>query len=134
MTRPTTTTSAVTKPHEDPNAPLVGKQFAGVSATQGGAPYAPVDAMKVTFRRDETRDVMTWTGGCNIAGAPLRVQGDRLIVNADEMTSTLAGCPEDVAAREGWLTSLMRQSPLWQLDGSTLTLRGGDQQLVLHQT
>lgn len=70
------------------------------------------------------------SAGCNSMGADYEVD-DGTLAWTGPATSTLIGCPDDLAAQDQWLTELFTDGVEAELDGSTLTLTDGDVEIVL---
>jgi heat shock protein HslJ len=108
---------------------LAGRVFLSSSLTEGGEDKALVAGtqVQVTFHEDGR---LTVNGGCNTLGATPTITADRIEVG-DGMSMTEMGCEPHLMAQDQWLADLFQAAPTYVLEGDTLRLTGGDQELVL---
>jgi heat shock protein HslJ len=110
------------------SAPLWGSTFLLTSARTDGEPMAIVANTEISLRFTEDHLIHV-TGGCNAMSGPVTVENGRLSVVA--LSSTLMGCDEPRQAQDEWLADFLEGDPSFELTGATLTLRGGDKEMVL---
>jgi len=99
------------------------QEFHGVEITEGdGGTPIPVPAdLGLSSEEQKGEDWIGWSINCNLFGADLEVDGDRMRV--DQVSSTAMGCPgED---EDEWLAEFLESGPEWRLQGEKLILTSG---------
>lgn len=121
---------------KDPGARLWGRTWASVSVQRDGRPHELVDdsVLRIQAAREQDRQGIRYSAGCNTGGASLRITSDRLLVGDDGAASAM-GCGDEMEAQEDWFFSFVHTSPHWSLaaDGERLTLKTGDTVIVFEE-
>ena len=102
---------------------LEGRSF--VSTAVEGQTLVADTTITLTFEDDR----VGVTAGCNTMSGPYRVEAGTL--RADQMISTLMGCPDNLAAQDEWVAALLTDGAAVGLEGDTLTLTGPDVTVTL---
>ncbi len=111
-----------------PTTALDGRAFTSTTVTEDGAPRPLVDDTVVTLSFHD--DALTVNVGCNTMGGPVTTTDGALRLGPD-MGSTAMGCDEERMDQDGWISSFLTATPVWTLDGDTLTITGGTTTIVL---
>lgn len=74
-------------------------------------------------------NVISVHAGCNTVSGRARLEGNTLV--ADDLGTTLIGCPADLNEQDGWIYAFFRGGPRWQLTGNDLVLSGGTIEMTL---
>ncbi|CAN5386486.1 hypothetical protein BH23ACT9_BH23ACT9_05410 [soil metagenome] len=67
---------------------------------------------------------------CNSFGAPFELTDGRLVVDGEDLMSTLMGCPEPRSTWDIWVQDLLLADPTVSLDDQRLTLSAGDDTVI----
>ncbi len=109
------------------NPPLVGtwslKSFGSASAPQAALPE-----INTTLTFSDKGEV-TGNMGCNSFGGGYNLRNSKIVF--EPLTSTLMACEEAVMNQEAAALQVMAGEVEYTLENDTLTLRSGDQILVL---
>lgn len=111
-------------PASPPVDDLAGRTFLSTDAST----FEIVDGTTVTvsFQADGTIGV---NGGCNSIGGPYTIDDDVLV--ADDLASTMMACDDALMDQDDRLTELLTSRPAISIEGETLTIGEGSNQLVL---
>jgi heat shock protein HslJ len=108
--------------------PLRGQTFLLSEATVDGKPHALVAGTEVSLKFTGDGRLVA-NAGCNTMTGPVTTGDSRLGV--DGLATTEMGCEPARLEQDQWLGRLLQAGPSWRLDGSTLTVRTEDTELVL---
>ncbi|WP_306362093.1 META domain-containing protein [Nocardia sp. CC227C] len=106
-----------------PTATPMGRDF--VSTEVEGLPIPGGGPLTLSFREDR----VTANAGCNTATGPVNLDGG--VLTADQLATTLMGCPEDRAQADAWQEGLLKSRPTWKVDGDTLVVSGNGSTVTL---
>ena len=116
-------------PREPVMAPVPDGSWELVTSTFIGAGRIPgVPRATLAFKDGQ----LAAFSGCNRANAAARLVDDWLEVGA--MATTRRGCPEPLGSFEGRFFKLLGARPVFRVDGDTLTLVAGSQNVRLRRT
>ncbi|GAP16411.1 META domain-containing protein [Levilinea saccharolytica] len=109
------------------NSPLVGtwslQSFGSVSAPQAALPEISAN---LTF---SDKGQVSGSMGCNSFGGGYSLRDSKIVF--EPLTSTLMACEEAVMNQEAAVLQMLAGEVEYTLENNTLTLRSGDQMLVL---
>ena len=108
--------------HAGDESKLFGPAYFATSITKEGEARELVEdtRLRVKFKRDEERDAVTWSAGCNYFGARI-VLGDAHI-DTRQIIGTQIGCRRALARQDDWIAKFFRSDPGWTAEGRRLTL------------
>ena len=106
-------TSGLEECRQQRRGDLVGTTFDSVNVTEGGEPRPLVSGTRIelTFEERKNGDVARWVAGCNIQGAAVDIEGDRLFLG--EISGTDQGCRDALHEQDSWLRDFFVANPLW---------------------
>jgi heat shock protein HslJ len=115
---------------EVPSTSLVGAW----KLTSLGPVSSPVPALTgleagIAFNEDGT---MAGNSGCNGFSGRYALDGDQITFS--DLVSTLMACEEPVMQQENVMYLVLKDTASFEIDGSTLTVTNGDNQLVFTST
>lgn len=102
-----------------------GRTFLSTKIMADGQPVPWDGRISLSFTDKE----INGNAGCNHLFGAARLDGDTLTVKS--MGTTDMGCPGPRMAQDQWLVAFLTAGPTWALDGNTLTLTAGRQELTL---
>ena len=126
---PTPSPSPAPLPTPSPTPPvgLVGRIFLSTGVTVDGAPFALADGTRIRLVFDN--GTLSASGGCNIIGGDLDIDGDVLHFSGASMTEM--GCEPARMAQDDWLVTFLTSNPTYVLDGFDLKLTSGTTVITL---
>jgi heat shock protein HslJ len=89
--------------------------------------YALVSGTAVTLSFQN--GTLSASTGCNTMNGAVTIEDSKL--RADQLASTLIGCPDGLAAQDEWLSGFLQAGPTLALDGSELTMTSGSVTITL---
>jgi heat shock protein HslJ len=126
---PTPSPSPAPLPTPSPTPPvgLVGRIFLSTDVTVDGAPFALADGTRIRLVFDN--GTLSASGGCNIIGGDLDIDGDVLHFSGASMTEM--GCEPARMAQDDWLVTFLTSNPTFVSDGFDLKLTSGTTVITL---
>jgi heat shock protein HslJ len=120
---PSPSPSPAPSPTPSPTPPvgLLGRIFLSTNVTVDGAPFALAEGTRIRLVFDN--GTLSASGGCNIIGGDLDIDGDVLHFSGASMTEM--GCDEARMAQDDWLVTFLTSDPTFVLNGFDLTLTSG---------
>jgi heat shock protein HslJ len=118
---PTPSPSPLPTSSPTPPVGLVGRIFLSTGVTVDGAPFALADGTRIRLVFDN--GTLSASGGCNIIGGDLDIDGDVLHFSGASMTEM--GCEPARMAQDDWLVTFLTSNPTYVLDGFDLKLTSG---------
>lgn len=114
-------------PGDGPHA-LDGRSFVSTRVLEGGAerPVVPGTRIELSFAQGR----LSARAGCNLMGAPYRLEGERLRLVGD-VSMTEMGCDPERHEQDAWLSAFLGGSPRVRLQGTALTLLAGSTRIEL---
>jgi heat shock protein HslJ len=109
----------------EPDADLEGTVWRLDAIVEGGGPDGSVSSVLGAPTLELTDGRLSGDGGCNTFSVGYELDGDRLRVGDDLMTST-ASCEDAVDAQERHLLAVLDAGPTWTIEGPVLTLTADD--------
>jgi heat shock protein HslJ len=104
-----------------------GRRFLSTAVTENGAPKQLVAGTRIQLEfetdRNESERVVA-DAGCNTISGPASLQNGVLVIDGNELASTLMGCGSVLEEQDTWLQTFLASSPALHLDGDRLTLSG----------
>jgi heat shock protein HslJ len=110
---------------EQQPAELEGTVWSITGVISGDAVSSVPDGATIVFVDGEVR----FDSGCNTGFGTAEISGD--VIDVGPVASTKMGCPDDLAALEAAITSVLQGAVSAQIDGTSLTLTSGDVGLTL---
>jgi heat shock protein HslJ len=104
-----------------PGPALDGREFLSTAVTVDGAPHDLVPDTRISLAFEDGG--LRASAGCNLFGAPYRVDGDRLVTAGGAMTEM--GCDGPRHAQDDWLFTLLGSGPTVAVTGDELVLTAG---------
>jgi heat shock protein HslJ len=101
---------------------LAGREF--LLDGSEGFEAVPGTTLRVSFSEGEQGDVFGFSAGCNSHSGSYRIRDGALLLS--NVTSTLIGCPQNLAQQDHTLSEFFGSQPMVILDGDRLTLTSGD--------
>lgn len=89
--------------------------------TVDGAPYALVAGTRIRLTFADGQ--LSASGGCNIIGGNLAIDGNKLLFTGAYMTEM--ACQQALMSQDDWLVAFLTASPTFVLNGNDLTLTSG---------
>lgn len=105
---------------------VAGRTFSGTDVR--GHELVAGSQVRLSFEEER----VSVTAGCNTLAAGATWDSGRLDVDGP-MASTLMACEQALQEQDVWLASFLESDPTISLDGRTLTLRDGSDQLTLEE-
>ena len=124
---PTPSPSPLPTPSPTPPVGLVGRISLSTGVTVDGAPFALADGTRIRLVFDN--GTLSASGGCNIIGGDLDIDGDVLHFSGASMTEM--GCEPARMAQDDWLVTFLTSNPTYVLDGFDLKLTSGTTVITL---
>ena len=124
---PTPSPSPLPTSSPTPPVGLVGRIFLSTGVTVDGAPFALADGTRIRLVFDN--GTLSASGGCNIIGGDLDIDGDVLHFSGASMTEM--GCEPARMAQDDWLVTFLTSNPSYVLDGFDLKLTSGTTVITL---
>ena len=124
---PTPSPSPLPTSSPTPPVGLVGRIFLSTGVTVDGAPFALADGTRIRLVFDN--GTLSASGGCNIIGGDLDIDGDVLHFSGASMTEM--GCEPARMAQDDWLVTFLTSNPTYVLDGFDLKLTSGTTVITL---
>ncbi|MDQ3759483.1 MAG: META domain-containing protein, partial [Actinomycetota bacterium] len=108
--------------HGGDESKLFGPAYFATSITKDGEARELVEdtRLRVKFNRDEERDAVTWSAGCNYFGARI-VLADAHI-DTRQISGTQIGCRRALARQDDWIARFFASDPAYSTEGRRLTL------------
>ncbi len=103
---------------------LDGRTF--VSTRVDGYTLASGTQVRLSFQNGS----LSVSAGCNTMSGAAAVEDSKL-TGADQLASTLMGCPDELAGQDEWLAGFLQAGPVLALDGSELTMTSGGVTITL---
>lgn len=107
---------------------LAGKSYLLDTATEAGEPRGLVAGTGVRLEFTDDGRLLA-DAGCNTMSGPVTLDDRTLTV--DGLETTERGCDAPRHEQDEWLAGVLSAGPTWRIEGTRLTLTGGDTELVL---
>lgn len=121
------TLTACTETASDPD--LAGRTFTGqvISVDGVSTPAANGSTIAVTF----TDDGISINAGCNTMFAQAQWDDSTITVADNAVASTMMACDALLMQQDQMLSEFLTSDPLWEVEGTELTLTSGSTSLTL---
>jgi heat shock protein HslJ len=111
-------------------AQLEGRTFVATDGTKSSEPFTVVDGS--TLRVSFSDGQIAANAGCNNMGGAVSLDGDVLVVDGGLIQTEMA-CSEPLMRQEQWFSTFLSSKPTVRLDGATLTLTQGTDEVVFSE-
>jgi heat shock protein HslJ len=111
-------------------AQLDGLTFVATDGTKSGEPFTVVDGS--TLRVSFSDGQIAANAGCNNMGGAVSLDGDVLVVDGGLIQTEMA-CSEPLMRQEQWFSTFLSSKPTVRLNGATLTLTQGTDEVVFSE-
>lgn len=108
----------------EPDVTLDADGWRLTGITSGGVATSVLSGTQLSLVIDLAGGAVRGNGGCNDFGAQVRFDHDRLTIS--EMVSTEMACEDEIMRQEAEFFRQLASAAAWQVDGSTLTITGGE--------